>query len=255
MRHFKYHMTIMAFLSCFLMFGQAALAFDDNEYTESEKAGFAFYYYAKTDPDFEKWIREYSYYKEAKPSKKNHILYEDKARLSKGLQLFQPENNYISYTTPARIHITKPEDRTKYLEQYKKIPVRLELPRILEIPGSQETYFPFFVGNVWFALIPDNFQNFLTIYMDGDEYYEFLEALGVIPGYNTAAVTIDYTVRATSADTVEPFPIGSNNFWLIMAEVGSVQIFDKDKKNLIWDYEAPWFIPKTKQDLMNLFKQ
>lgn len=233
-----------------------AMAFDASEYTESEKAAFSFYHYAQTDPDFEKWIMGYSYYKSAKPSKKNLILYEDKMRLNKGIQTFKPNKDYINYETQARIHFSTKKKRQEYLEKYSKIPVRIELPRILQVPGTQETYFPFFVGETWFAIIPQNFQNFTTIYMDEEEFYNFFTSLDLYdPSDKFVAATISYTLRATSADTTSPFPIGSNNFWLIMAEVGSIIINGNRDQGILWQYEAPWYVTKARKDLMNLYRE
>lgn len=252
----RYFHSVFAALLFVLLSAVTAHALDNSEYTESEKAGFAFYYFAKTDPDFEKWIMEYNYFKAAKPSKKNLILYEDKMRLSKGLQTFDPKTDYIGYSTPARIHFSTKKKRQEYLKKYNKIPVRIELPRILEIPGSQEKYFSFYVGGTWFAIIPQNFQNFTTIYMDEEEFYDIYTRLEIFdPNETFVKANIAYKLRATSADTQSPFPIGSNNFWLTMAEVGSIVINDKNNKTTFWQYEASWFITKTRKDLMNLYKE
>lgn len=233
----------------------AISAYEEFEYSEAEKAGLAFYHFAGYEPDFKKWIVEYDYYLKAKPSKKNQILYEDEIRLQQGYRQFNPESDYITFNTTVIVHVPKMEKRAAFLREYQKIPVKIQLPRMLEVPGSQETYFPYYVGGVWYAVIPENFQDLQIIYMDEAEFYDFAYELDMDRSTATAKVRAEFIMRVKGADTEAPFPIGETQSWLIMGEIGNLQLLHKDKSYMLWEYEAPWYIPKTRKDLMNLFKQ
>lgn len=250
-----FRFLILSIISCIAFLSSSAHAVENDTFTESEKVGFAFYGFAGTEPKFDTWIKNQTYYQTAKPSAKNHILYEDNIRLGKGFQSFNPEYDYISFETPARAHIPAPDARMEFLNKFNKIPIKIELPRILEIPGSQETYFPYEIGNTWIALIPDNFQEFLTIYMDEEDYYNFSTELGITYDTPHTRVMIEYIMRATNADSERPFPVGSKELWLVMAEVGGIKIRNPHNNYQVWDYESSWYIPKTRQNLMNLYRQ
>ena len=233
----------------------AMAAYEEFEYSEAEKAGLAFYHFAGQEPDFRKWIQEYEYYLTAKPSKKNEILYEDQIRLEQGYRQFNPETDYITFKTSVLVHVPKFEKRMDFLNEYQKIPVKIQLPRMLEIPGSQETYFPYYVGGMWFAIIPENFQDLYIIYLDEAEFYEFEQELDIGRSTTVKKVRAEFVMRVKGADTQAPFPIGETESWLVMGEIGNMQLRHKDRNFTLWEYEAPWYIPKSRQDLMNLFKQ
>lgn len=254
---FMYNMRFFPLLVLFILAFSAhkALAFDDREYTEPEKAGFAFYHFAGVEPDFNRWITEYEYYLKAKPSRKNEILQDDKIRLQKGMRLFNPEINYIEFKTDVRVVVPPEAKRQEFLNEYNKIPVKLELPRALEMPGSQETYFPFYVGKMWFAVIPQQYEEKAIIYMDENDYYNFTFDLDMGKQERSKVVNAEYAFRATNADTEQPFPIGDMDSWLIIAEIGSMKLFGKSNNKRVWEYEAPWYIPETKQNLLNLYQQ
>lgn len=236
----------------------SALAKDQDgkdKYSESEKAGFAFYQFAGIQPDFAPWIENYKFYQQAKPSLRRDLLKQEEVRLTKGYQNYDKSTDYLSYTVKdAQIIVPKRIDRQVYLSKYNKIPVRISLPRILNIPGSGDVYFPYQIGDIWIAVIPQKIEDFTTIYLDRNEFENLAYKLRMTKSDTEATAEITYSLRPVSGDTKQPFPIGKLSAWLIMAEIGRIDIYSYNHSRHVWQYEAPWYISKTQQDLIQLYR-
>lgn len=225
-------------------------ALEVGRYSESEKVGFAFGKLANSVPDFESWIVGTEKYQEALPADKIEMLKKERARLENGFFNYFPDGDLVSVEIDALIRASN------YFAQSQKTGELTDIT--IEMTDLPENYFPFQIGGIWIALVIKDYDLFTRRIMTAEEYRDFAKTLGLAGPYQLAQkVGIDFKLRPVSVDISAPLMLDGLEMWLMLAEVGEMTVWrqlNRDKQ-LLWAYNAPWYVSEDHKELLMLYQE
>lgn len=219
------------------------------EYSVSELTGFAFYGMAKVDPDFRSWIVSSDRYLNADVAERQIMLRNDEDRLRHGFDTYKPREMPIELSIRAKIRMPAQNAITKMV----KATGRIQVP--LEISDNRGSFFAIPVGEIWVAMIPKDFDSFLTLDMTPAEFNELKSR---IKSSNADAedgddITISMDLVPIQIDTKSPLQAEGFYLWMMMAEITSFDIWSHNKKRLLWSYSKKGYVSKNEKSISNLF--
>lgn len=218
----------------------------NQRYSETEKAGFAFYALSQGTPDFASWVKSTTAYQKAIPAERVQMLQRQTLRLQQEFLNFTPEDSIIHVTTKATIHYGR-NIRDKSDKNDNKIVIHFS-------DKNGQPYFPFPMGESWVAAVASGLQNQKTIEMDEDEYKTIRSVVSRGKKLNYRAVAdIELYLRPVSVDAKKPHNLDGVEVWLLMCDVLSLQIWKPGHTALIWKYEAPDYISNRRSEVLGLF--
>ena len=245
----KIRLTGLLLVACLLF--SPARALEKDRYTESEKVGFAFFNLIKAEPDFESWIRETQKYKDAKPSKKVQMLTDDLRRLETGFISYYPDEDLISVEAKARV------EASEYFHASQREGTVTHVK--IKLPDMPQGYFPFQIGDMWIALIIEDFEKMTNYDFNPEQYKEFATKLRFDRYSNQFAmnVNVDFKFMPVSADGEGPIEMDGINMWLMLGEMVEMRLWVEyyGEKKYLWEYRADWYIPEEHQQLLDLYKK
>ena len=220
---------------------------DDSRYSESEKAGFAFYKLARAKPNFENWIVKTEKYRTLLPQPRIDMLREETNRLHNGMVNFHPDEDFLHVMAEVDIGRYRGEALTEVGAGESILDIRLA--------GFQQIYFPFNVGDLWIAVIPEGIDLAGGVVMKKDDYRRLARKYGFDAGYvRSGKAILDMRLRAVSVDVSAPVRLDERDYWPMLAEIGSISLIDITSKDVIWSHRAPWFTTKEERAIMNLYE-
>lgn len=243
-----YIRTFLAFLFLFAFIPAPAYAFSDEDYTETEKAGFAFYKLGQIAPDFDSWIKNMPEYKKiVKPRERAMFLSDVKFRLEQGFNTYVPEFGMITVQAPIIIQGMPAREYKNSSERY----LRIYLDAAATSAGF---YFPFPVGDEWVAMIPRGMESFDNLPVSQAEYDR------IIGGPTPAAANgvkkngvMEIIMQPVAVDTSTPMELDGVELWLMDSEVASLTFWTRNKRKLVWEYTAPWYVSDTQRGVHDLY--
>lgn len=245
----KFHNTInlVFVLGIFLLsFISPANAFDDRNFSEREKVGLAFYKLGNIAPDFESWIRSSSTYKNlVRPRERGEFLESEKHRLEEGLRSYYPEFGQIKIKTSVTLKGMPPEELKRSEDRYIKVKMN---------NNTAEFYFPYPVGNEWVALIPRNIEKMSRVNVTQEQYDLALgKNFKNTQGGKEKAGVMELILQPVSVDTSKPLELEGIHTWLMDGDVASMAVWADNKRILIWEYTAPWYVSDTQRGIHGLY--
>ena|GEM_PF-1431425 len=240
-----------AFALSALIAGSAHAFLGDGEFSEAEKVGFAFYKLGQVKTDFGPWVTESESFVHVKPIDKKDFLQSNVMRLEQGFHNYHPDEDLIAIKS--RVYVETDSFASKnpiYAEHgiIKRATIYLD--------GMPENYIPFRVGNTWVAMVPENYNRFTKVYLTAEEFKKLHGAVGLRS--NVANIRfegeIELVIRPLSVDTRKPIKVEKKEMWLMGVEVGSMIVWSKNKKKIIWEYSAPWFVTDASKNILDLYK-
>ena len=246
---------IFVFIFALCLPGIAHAQFDsDTEYNENEKIGFAFYTLSGMKPDFFTWAQHTEKYRNAGPTGKIQIANNDAYRLQNGYVNYNIEEDLIKL----EFDNTNIKGEPFYVESRHH---DNNTSVFVSLPDYPDGYFPFEVSDKWVALIIKDFDLLKEIIMDNDEYKKFTKAAGHnhINHSFEKKVNMTLTLKPISVDTAEPMVLEDMEMWLMLAEIGEMELWYLDRhtgrEQHLWSYNAPWYVAEERQELLDLYKK
>ena len=68
---------------------------------------------------------------------------------------------------------------------------------------------------------------------------------------NSAAV-FEMTLRPIAADAKEPIQLDGQVYWLMLADIANVSVWNYNRDKLIWSYDAPGFESRGHKEMLDL---
>lgn len=210
-------------------------------YSETEKVGFAFFTLGGVTPDFDSWAADTLSFAEAEEVDRSRIRINEGYRLQQGFANYESDKDFFYVQVPVKLSI--PRDGSRVLQFW--------------IPqgrgNDSEVFFSYKIMDLEIAVIPDGIDKYKNIQLTPQQYESFMKETRISPGQSRPAI-MNLFLKPVAADANEPVTIGGAAFWPVMAEIGSLSFWDS-KDNLLWSYEAPWFVTNDRRDLLDLYKK
>ena len=198
--------------------GAAYALLPDMVYTESQKAGFAFYRLAHRTPDFRGWTE-------------GDGAGDQQEILRDGFRTDNPAQDMVKLAVPVSIDF----DESKVL---------------LSFSPDKMTVFPVRVGGLRIGIVPSNEDAFRSFPVSAAATADLNDAMDG----SARIVTADVMLRPESVDARKPMMIDGQPVWLMMAAIADVQVWDRSHKTIVWSASAPWYQAKRNANLMDLKK-
>lgn len=241
----------LACLSVFLLSTLTATAARAQlgEYSVSELTGFAFYGMAKVEPDFHSWIVNSERYLDADVAERQIMLRMDQDRLSSGFDSYKPREMPIELSIRAKMKMPSPNIINKMIKDTG----RVQIP--IRVADNKGAFFAIPVGEIWVALIPKDFESFLTVDLGPAELNELKARLknSNADAEDSSDITISMDLVPLQIDTKSPIQAEGFYLWTMMAEITSFDIWSHNKKRLLWSYSKKGYVSKSEKNISNLF--
>lgn len=215
--------------------GEPAIVFDENNFTEREKIGFAFYSLStRREPDFLRWIRKSEKYRTARPMTRQRYLKRDKDRLGLGFLLYDRQKHFFYLN--ARVAVSWPEEaeRNQMVAEKGKFPLKFTLL------DTKEYFFPVSLGDDWVAVVPENLADFLTIYVTPEEFEKKIVQFQEFIDMRSVEGYVRFYMRALSADDGTKLALQDIEAWLLLAEVNRITVSPERLAPPVWEHRASW---------------
>ena len=244
----EHFLTVLAIVTSGLLLSPA-LAFDNDQYTQTEKVGFAFYKLGNIKPDFTAWIKKSKRYQEtATPRERLEMMNSEKYRLEQGFATYYPEFGEIEIETPIYI-MGMPKEDLLELE-----PDENRFITISTLFEGGDFYFPYPVGHQWITLLPRKIGNFDTIPVPAALYKQIKSGKTELNSRNEPVKgTMELILQPVSVNTEAPVPFEDVETWLMNTEIAAMSLWVGKKNMLLWEYTAPWYVSDTQQGLQHLY--
>jgi hypothetical protein len=230
------------FLSALLLNAAAALAAERNyKLSLSEDVAIAFYREIGSMPDFEHWVMSADKYIEAEGINKPVILESETARLQQKFYNYKPGEDILTVRIPVRAKIIHVLDNKEnpYLLTFK--------PR-----EEEQTYYPYIVGDIWFALIIGDLADKLVYPLTNWERNAITARYSGLRNQH-AYVDLYMHVRVRSVDASAPVHMDGQYQWLIMTEGVSASL--RKHGEIVWEYQQSWYRDENMEEIRKLFRE
>ena len=150
----KFYICLLAFLS---VLSVSAHAVNNYTFTDSEKAAFAFFHFAKGSPAYESWVQNSSAYVSAPPTQKENIFEQEMLRLKWGFGTLELDRLDLGIKTDVLLQLKRDKDvdvlNFKFVNSGKE-----------EVP-----YFSYPYGKEWIAVVVNDLGNFTRVPLKPEE--------------------------------------------------------------------------------------
>lgn len=231
-------------------FSYAAHAQKKESYSDLERAGFAFHKMSGFKPDFKTWILQSEQYNKATPVKKVELLQSDLYRLQNGYYNYMPDTDLITLTLPLLMEIPTMED-VEGTGSYARVHINFK-----DLP---ENYLPMKIGDLWVAVVIEDFGRIAGISLGADQYAEIARRIRhnkARKSEKPVQTTVEIQLRPLSVDTSAPMVLDDTEMWLMLTEMGTAKLSIASPKGdyKLWEYIAPWYASAEEKDLIKLYK-
>ncbi len=231
-------------LAVMLMHGAWELSAHAGNYafSDSDKAVFAFYHYAKGEPDFEKWVKNSPPYLSAPLETKEEIFEQEMLRLKWGYGTLDLEHEDLNIKTDIMFQVRRVNDAEflsfKFVNSGKE-----------DVP-----YFSYPYGQEWIAVVVNDLGNFTTVPLTADEAAHVHE---FVPDDQVHAGTVNIRIRPVSVDREAPLKLDDTEQWLMLGKVSGIEFFalgPGGQQISLWKYVEKTLLTETEKALMPLLQ-
>jgi hypothetical protein len=248
---------VAAGIFCAVLFSSlpAQALLDKSKYTDSEFVAFAFSKLGNVPPDYQAWVEDMEVYQKAKPFDRQEIEQQATVRLQQGYYNYTPEDDLISIVADVQIS-WNPKDFANSeagSDQYLNYKIAFG-----EAAGRDKAdpYFPFKVGKFWVALIPKDIGGFLNLSLPAPQAFDMLKKMfGHSDNIRASGrnAIIELKLRPMAVNTKEPVQVDGEVYWLMLADIANLTIWNAERDKMIWSYDAPWYQSRDSKAMMDLF--
>ena len=211
-------------------------------------AGFAFFKFAKVQPDFKDWVFRSPAYAAATPRDRTIMLRSDTIKLENSFAVYEIRKNPITLKTRVEFLPPTASLARRMIKEQGKVVIRLELP------DAQDKFFPLQVAGMWIALIPADIEEFLTLQLTEDEWVLFKRQTEEQGLTGRAVGTLNLSLLPKTADTKRPLSVQGTDMWMLMADVVGLEIWSNTTKKMAWYIDIPGYTQNNQsQEIDNLY--
>ena len=241
----------LAALTLLLSFGPARALLDASQYSETEKVGFAFFKLGNHMPDFNGWAKSEDIYNDLPDDAgRAALLRKESLRLESGFHNYVPEEDLLRLRIPVRISFPTKQARDELLARKVPIPVRIEMDK------EAVEYFPYQIGALWVAVVPDGLDAYKTLSLSADDFSGLLAGLKYGANDTAGDAVLHMDLKPVKIDLEKPMKLGKlDRAWLMAAEIGSYELWDKSLKTVAFSFHASWYQAKEHQEILDLYKK
>ena len=223
-----------------------AAGFNDAQYSEAEKVGFAFYKLANAKPDLQAWIVNSDAYLTDYPQARKDKLPGEVARLQTGFRLYDPARDVFGFKSGVLVHPgheTGADGADKYF-------------LTLDLDGIPEHFFPYKIAQDWFIVFPNDADKLFRIdFADKQQMDSVLKTLRIRSGQKQGKASVTVHMLAASVDATAPVKVDGIQGWALGANIAEIELDSVPGDLRAWYYKAPWYIPDNEQALRNLYQK
>jgi len=227
-------------LTLFILLVQTSSTFAQDGLSTNEEVAIAFFKAGNTNPDFDLWARKSDKYKVVAPAFAHEYLQEEKQRLMRAWQAYNPRERSIEMKTSVSIHLkTKPKEDGTH-EYWMNI----------AMPDMDPIYFPYNYLDYKFAIMPQKLET-MTLHTLQEPQFELMRA----EFENAMAGSADLYIQLipTKAYMDQPYQIDEQDQWVLITDVASLALKSQKNGTALWSYTAPWYLSPVKKKLETLY--
>ncbi len=241
LRHISSILFALLLILSFGAFPGKAGAQMEAEASTGEEVALAFFYTAKTNPDFELWAKNAKEYKRRSATRAKDFIYEESQRLMRAWQDYDADRDLITV----------------------KVPVNIDLKTALEKDGEQTywmymsldekgvTYFPFKHMDYNIAVIPQMIEN-LMIQKITEQQFAMMQEDLKRPQGGTASLLLQ--LKPAKAYINQPYMIDNVEQWVLLSDIVSMTLRSAKDGAIFWNYGADWYVAPRANELRDLYK-
>ncbi len=224
-----------------VIFSDDAQAQLNRNSTPTEQIALAFYKMGNAAPNWDSWIKTRPPYSITPWARREKIYNQEKVRLKRSYQRFNPERHFIIVHTKVKLKPTVVQASSKDEKDAYKLPITF-------VSAPEASYFPYDFLDSRFILIPYHMQKIMNDDIEKHEY-DFLRKLGVTP---SKEFIMTAELRADKANIDKPLMIDGLEQWALYTDIVSLSIWNEDGL-LLWEYSAPWYVSPNKKKINELY--
>jgi hypothetical protein len=221
--------------------------------TMTERVGFAFYSLTKQSPPLEDWVMGKENYQRAQPNVRLTMMDSERNRLHQGWSRFNLSRDLITLRFAVRVRGMDNPDLDPNVQPRPGEEILSKAFQI-ELPGmTQGVHFPFQLGRQWITVIPEGMTEVMVNPLTDAHYKLMVESIGLRQDKDIIAEA-ELVMRPKQADGKTPMTIDSLPMFLMLADIASFSILDKERRP-IWEISADWYKTEQSQEFLNLYKR
>lgn len=217
----------------------------------AEDVAFAFYKLSGTAPDFQRWVDKTPVPKEitvaAQPRYRKALL----RRLQALYKDYDSEKLLIVEAHATLVVRSAPVVKGSFFTAEEWFTPGFDLDLGAE---SKAPYFPYSVADQWVTVVAKDIEKHLTLDMSQQDVDKLKPAFGFIGAMRERPVTLTFTLKPLSADATTPLRLNGVYQWLVMAEVLTVALWNKEGE-LVWQTHKENYVPESQKQIEDLFRE
>lgn len=213
---------------------------EKNTPISAEDVAIAFYKTGNLVPNFEKWIKETDPYKHTALGRRDKVMEEEKYRLKKAYQDFDPKNNLLTIKTTAIIKAVEKTNETGQINHFVQIIIDKD---------NDVSYFPYRFMKQNIMVIPHAFEEYTEQEISKNQY-DHIKSM--TKKDNRHPLTL--ILKAEKADFDHPYMVDETPQWAFLTQIAVIESWSKEGV-LIWEYSAPWYLSPNQNKIKNLYKK
>ena len=205
----------------------------------AEDVAIAFFKTAETNPDFDLWAGGSSKYKSAAPARGKLIFQEEKQRLMRAWNEYDPQYDTLDIRTTVTLELKTVMDE-KNNEHYMMM---------FDFDRDDAIYFPYSYQDYRIAVIPQLIEKMLVQTLDKNQYEIIRQRIG-----NGGKAALLFQLKPVKAYIQQPYIIDNTEQWMFLCDIATLVLrTPRDGVNL-WNYGADWFVSPETEKLRDLYK-
>jgi hypothetical protein len=224
---------------------------DPKKYSDTERVGYAFSKLTGVPPDYEAWIRNLDIYKKSSPMDRREMETVFMQRLNEGFANYTVEDDNITIVADVKVSWNKKELENENPSPEDLITYKIAFG-IFAGSDKEAPYFPYQVGKFWVAVIPKNITAFLNLALATPEAADFMKKLNARPAQAFQPAVFEMSLRPIAADAKEPMQIDGQVYWLMLADITNVTIWNVNRDKMIWSYDSPGYESRGHKQMLDL---
>ena len=191
-------------------------------------AGFAFFKFAKVEPDFRTWVLKSPAYENGSPRERANLLRAEVPRLQNTFSSYVINEHPIAIKAAVSMNVPTLSQAKHLAKEEGLITIPIKL---LHDTGS---LFAIQMADMWIALIPEGLDDMLYLHFTEEEYTDFRRTLSDAGYSRKSKMQLSLRVLPTGADTQQPLVIQDFQLWMLMTKIISFELRSEDGTKVIW---------------------
>lgn len=230
------------FLAAFLVLSPRHVHADQKVISSREDVAIAFFKTGNVLPNFENWAKNAKAYKTIPLDGAKNYVNKEKERLTKRWLNYEPQEDFIVFKVPVRLTLSAVEGQKDHAKYWMRI--------AFADKEMSEEYFTVDFQGYYIAVIPQKSDETLIQNLRPEQFTALTERFG---DSLTGTADLYIELRPAQAYTNAPHKIDNRDQWVLLSDVISMSLTDRDSRPF-WNYSASWYVSPKTLELNNLYK-